>query len=159
MKNQLIVSYMPLAKKIARKFNLQTPPCVSEEDLLSEAYCGLVDAAMKFDPQKGSFGSFSRFRICGQIKDHLRSLGKSKRDMLLERPIRQQREDEVSSKDFFDFVTTKLTVSEGNILKMYYLEGKTMKEIGASQGFTESRTSQILRSSIDRLKLSLKGVA
>lgn len=42
------------------------------------------------------------------------------------------------------------------VVKMYYNEGKTMREIGVTLGINESRVSQIHRAALDRMALSLQ---
>lgn len=156
MKHELVLDYMPLAEKIARDANLRTPPNVSEDDLKSVAYMGLVDAARRFDPEKGSFGGYARTRITGEIKDHLKKVIEQDRICLSEE--RSERDhDPVQTRDFFEFVSTKLSDTEGDVLRMYYIEEKTLKEIGAVRGVSESRASQILGGSVKRLRKVLKG--
>jgi RNA polymerase sigma factor for flagellar operon FliA len=42
------------------------------------------------------------------------------------------------------------------VIKLYYIGGKTMREIGESLGINESRVSQIHRAALDRMAESLQ---
>jgi RNA polymerase sigma factor (sigma-70 family) len=147
---------MPLAEKMAREACRRTPPNVSEDDLKSVAYMGLVNAARKFDPSKGSFGVYAKIRICGDIKDYLKKIiAQSDIGNMLVQEAREET-NELSTRDFFEFIATKLNDAEGDVVRMYYMEDKTLKEIGETRGVSESRISQILGSSIKRLQRVLK---
>ena len=157
MNEKLIVDYIPLANKLAWQKSMTTPKSVTFDELKSAAYMGLVDAAIKFKPALGSFSNYAKIRISGSIKDHLRHLS----NYGSIRPVRENDaffsdNDEISTNDFFDFVASKLEESDGNLLKMYYLEQKTLKEIGVSRGVGESRVSQIISKCHKKLRRSLE---
>lgn len=155
--DQLVLDYIPLAKKIARQTSLKTPPSVTEEEILSAAYMGLVSAARRFDSGKGKFAPYARLRISGEINDYLRSR-RGPEVSEIEFEVTQDYEDEVLTRDFFDFLATRLSESEDEVLRMYYLEGRTLKDIGDRRGVGESRVSQILSGSLKKLKKPLKGL-
>lgn len=50
---------------------------------------------------------------------------------------------------------TCLPVKERDVLRMYYLEERTLKDIGAQLGVTEGRVSQLHRQALDRLRRRL----
>jgi RNA polymerase sigma factor (sigma-70 family) len=157
MNEKLIVDYMPLANKLAWQKSMTTPKSVTFDELKSAAYMGLVDAAIKFDPGLSSFPSYARIRISGAIKDHLKHLS----NYGSIRPVREDDaffsdNDEISTNDFFDFAASKLEESDGNLLKMYYVEQKTLKEIGVARGVGESRVSQIISKCHRKLRRSLE---
>lgn len=152
---QLVLDYMPLAKKMARDTSRRTPPNVSEDELRSVAYMGLVSAALHFDESRGSFAGYARIRISGELKDHLRRLiryagSESLRDYSFE-------SYDTNSDDFFEFISTKLNEAEFRVVKMYYIECMTLKEIGKIQGLGESRISQIMSGAVRKLRIIMKG--
>ena len=152
---KLVCDHMPLANKIAWKKSLTTPRSVAFDDLKSAAYMGLVDAAIKFDFSKNcAFSWYARIRIYGEIQDYLKSLFGF--DIMIEEQEKESSFDkEIETKDFFDFIESCLSLDEGKILRMYYVEGRTLKEIGKSRGVSESRISQLLGSCHKRLKICL----
>ncbi len=74
-RDQLIESHMPLVAKIAKRVKRGLPAHVDLNDLISEGYVGLVQAADRFDTNKGlAFATLAGTRIHGAIVDYLRSL-------------------------------------------------------------------------------------
>lgn len=69
-----IEMYIPLVKWLASKVSAYLPPHVDREELLSEGFCGLMEAAYKYNSDKGRFETFARNRICGSMQDWLRSI-------------------------------------------------------------------------------------
>lgn len=74
-RNQLIVRYLPVVKRIARNMASGLPPFVHEEDLASYGVFGLIDAIEKYDLDRGfKFETYAVSRIQGAILDELRSI-------------------------------------------------------------------------------------
>jgi RNA polymerase sigma factor FliA len=74
----LIASGMKYARHLATKLSQELPPSVPLDDLLSAAHLGLVDAARRFDPERGAqFTTFAHYRIRGAILDHVRDASAS----------------------------------------------------------------------------------
>ena len=157
-RQELIVNYMPLANKIAWSKYRTTPTCVTIDELKSAAYMGLVDAASRFDSSRGiAFGVFSRLRVAGEIGDYLRTLnwvGPISQMTSLDAPIGdsmcladmiEEEVEDTGRDEFFEKVTKPLSAIGGRLVKMYYIGEKTLKEIGAVEGISESRVSQILK--------------
>src|SRR3989339_2164840 len=62
--NNLVREYLPLVRSIARRYmkkGLEMP------DLMQEGMIGLVEAARRFDPGKGSFANYARYWIRKEI--------------------------------------------------------------------------------------------
>jgi RNA polymerase sigma factor (sigma-70 family) len=155
--NKLILDYIPLANSIAIRKKKNLPKYVTLDELKSAAYLGLTQAANKFNPELGSFYGYAHIRINGAIKDHLRSLLDYGKDNIIDDVIFVEK-DNLQTNDFFDVVSKKLSKSESKIIRMYYIESKTMKEIGELESISESRVSQIISSSHKKLKRTLKRV-
>lgn len=154
---KIIVDYIPLANKLAWQKSLSVPKHVTFEDLKSAAYMGLVDAANKFDPKVcPSFSAYARIRISGEIKDYLKKIARGNA-IVLDSEINsaEENKDARDTDDFFDFVSKKLGDMDGKIMRMYYVEDRTLGEIGRSRGVTESRMSQIIKSCHERLRCFL----
>lgn len=67
---ELVVSYRPLVRRLARRY--VTATC-AREDLEQVAYEGLIKAIHRFQPERGApFASFAVPTILGEIRRHLR---------------------------------------------------------------------------------------
>lgn len=72
---QLLLEHLPLVGVLARRIHSRIPQHVPVDDLASAGTVGLIDAALKFEPEKKvSFSQYAQFRIRGAILDSLRSL-------------------------------------------------------------------------------------
>jgi RNA polymerase sigma factor for flagellar operon FliA len=72
-RNELIESHLGLVRHILGKLVAQLPPGVDVENLESAGTLGLVEAANKFDPERGiKFETYAYTRIRGAILDELR---------------------------------------------------------------------------------------
>lgn len=70
IREQLIRSHIRLAEKVARNFRASGEPY---EDIVQEAYIGLVKAVDSFDPSVGvKFTTYATHKITGQIRHYLR---------------------------------------------------------------------------------------
>jgi RNA polymerase sigma factor FliA len=67
--------YLGLVIPIARHFQKRLPPRVDFDDLVGAGNLGLVEAARRYNPARGtSFDTFARHRIRGAIGDSLRRI-------------------------------------------------------------------------------------
>jgi len=159
IRQKLVVDYMYLAERIAFKKKRSVPPQVSVEELKAAAYLGLVDAAEKYKEGIGNFPTYAYYRISGAIIDYLRELGWGKsnnrksavsldaevsdefsiKDTLEARTIR-------SSDEFFAEISKELPQKATGILKSYYMDGQSLREIAETCHVTESRISQLMSS-------------
>lgn len=165
MKNELILDYMYLAERIAFKKKRSVPPQVDVEELKSAAYLGLVDAAGKYKEGIGNFPTYAYYRINGAIIDYLRELGWGKsnnrksavsldaevsdnfsiKDTLEAKSIR-------SSDEFFTEISKELPEKATDILKSYYVDGLSLREIADAFHVSESRISQLMLSYREHIK-------
>ena len=63
---------------------------------------------------------------------------------------------EIHRRDLRDLITKGLSRAERLIVVLYYYEGMTMKEIGATLDLSESRVSQMHSSILARLKAQMQ---
>ena len=81
---ELVQSCMTLVHHLARQYTFQNSN-ISLEDLVSEGYVGLIQAAQKFEEGRGvKFSTFATARIRGAMMDFLR------RDRPLSRPMSEK---------------------------------------------------------------------
>lgn len=134
-RNELVIKYIPLAKKIARKFS-------NLEEVQSAAYYGLIDAANKYNSvYKSSFSSYAKIRISGEIKDYLRKNKQNHQELKDDYSLDHQ---DYTNLDLFAYVFSFLDCTGQKIIRMYYIEDRSMKEIGEQLDIGESRVSQLL---------------
>jgi RNA polymerase sigma factor for flagellar operon FliA len=71
----LVREALPLVQRVASKVATRLPPSVELSDLTQAGFLGLLDAASRFDGDKGvRFTTYAELRIRGAILDSLRSL-------------------------------------------------------------------------------------
>jgi RNA polymerase sigma factor for flagellar operon FliA len=72
-RDQLIVEHLPLVRHLVGKMAAELPPGVDVENLESAGVLGLVEAANRFDPERGvQFKSYAYTRIRGSVLDEMR---------------------------------------------------------------------------------------
>lgn len=70
---ELVERHAPLVKRIARHLSARMPASVQLDDLVQAGMIGLLEAARKFDVDKGAgFETFSGIRIRGAMLDEIR---------------------------------------------------------------------------------------
>jgi RNA polymerase sigma factor FliA len=71
----LIEAHTELVRYLARRIGKDLPQWMERDDLISFGWFGLIDAANRFDPERGvKFETFATPRIRGAILDGLRAL-------------------------------------------------------------------------------------
>jgi len=74
LENELLDRFMPLIRKIAKSFN---PRNITElDEYISLGQLGLVKAAQKYDPNKGSLCTIAYYSIKTEISNYKRSCRK-----------------------------------------------------------------------------------
>ncbi len=72
-RDELIMAHLPLVRHILARLTIHLPAGVDVENLTSAGTLGLVEAANKFDPERGiKFETFAYARIRGAVLDELR---------------------------------------------------------------------------------------
>lgn len=75
VREQIITSYVYLAKYVVDRLSFSASGAACYEDLIGHAIVGLIEAVEKFEPQRGlKFETFAIPRIRGAVIDALRSL-------------------------------------------------------------------------------------
>lgn len=151
MKNNLIEDHMEFAKSLACIYKRKLPKFVDFDDILQQAYVGLVECAQKYNEAYGSFKTWAYTRINGSIVDYLR---KQKNTQCLdespEMAIRL-----TPNVDLVDFLEEKTGKQTANMFIMFHIENYSLKEIGEKYNLTNVRISQIISKAENKMKLEL----
>jgi RNA polymerase sigma factor (sigma-70 family) len=164
---KLVEQYIPLANKLAFQRKKSLPKCIDIEELKSAAYLGLTEAANRFKPELGlSFTTFAYPRIRGAIIDYLRELGWDKRSNSIQVVSLDAPDDEGHSladavpakakkdegKDVLDFISVRFGKQVETVLRNYFIDEMSMKEVGQKFGVSEGRISQLIKQYKDRIR-------
>lgn len=158
-RNQLIEKYLPWVKKLAQS-KKKTYKHTSIDELICAGNKAMVEIACKYEKDKGDFAAFAKKRILGEMTNELRRNSLEGRGL---RPIlfKSLNTDslvyyEEESESLFDIVAMVLPnpQKDGQMLRWYFVENLTYKQIGQKVGLTESRVSQIFAFYKRRIKRS-----
>ncbi|MGB3913998.1 MAG: sigma factor [Dethiobacteria bacterium] len=65
-KEELVIAYLPMIKKIAGKLSIALPPAIDQGDLVGSGIIGLLEAYERYDPsRKVPFSAYASARIRG----------------------------------------------------------------------------------------------
>lgn len=154
---KLVEQYIPLANKLAYQRKKNLPKFIDIEELKSAAYLGLVEAASRYNPELGiEFTTFSYPRIRGAILDYLRQQDwKNDGPMLsLDMPSDEngctlrdtiEAKPEGNTDECFEIISLKFDDQAKAVLRHYFIDEYSMKEVGEKFGVSESRISQLIK--------------
>jgi len=160
------------------------PSHVREDDLRAWGYHGLLDAAIKFDFNRGiKFSTYATRRVEGAIYDGMREADPISRQMRskikagvmpriehipLDEPTAKgctledalvcdgvSAERAQSLEDSARFALSRIPASLRVVVNMYFFKRLSMSEIGDKLRVSESRASQILKSAILEMRSHL----
>jgi len=183
--DDLINEYLDLPQievlSMMAKKGWRLPPYMDLEDLIQAGYIGLIDAANKYNKDKGGWISYARTRIRGAVIDWMRTASWSTRT---DRAKAKKNDEEIKkmyggenstlinsieitsktvvldtpldTSDFLQWFLSGLTDENKKIVYMYYAHDLTMAQIGKKLNLTESaiclRLQKIARWIADRKK-------
>jgi len=211
-RNELILKYYPMVRRVAYRMAKRYPRCVDADDLVHIGTLGLIDAVDRFESNRfETFDAYARLRVQGAIVDEMRKndwVPRSVRDRAARidrarKELTEQLERKPSLSELAEFmgvdearmvqliqtadVRTLVSTEEGDddegtigdtiaseeeslessvtrldtskavrgvledslsdreqlIIRMYYYEDATFREIANLLGVTESRVSQL----------------
>lgn len=164
---ELIEKYVPLANKLAFDKKKTLPRHVDVEELQSAAYLGLTEAASRFDESKGiAFSTFAYPRISGAIVDHLRQQSWGKRtdpkavyslDIPISDDDRSMKDmlvakEESKTDEMLEVVSKDFDEQAEQVIRSYFIDDCSMKEVGEQFGVSESRISQLISKYKSRIR-------
>jgi RNA polymerase sigma factor FliA len=75
LREQLILAYAPLVKKVVGRMGLRPDGPIEWGDLVNYGIIGLIDAVERYEPERGAtFSTFASTRIRGAVLDALRQM-------------------------------------------------------------------------------------
>ena len=69
LEEHIVRRFAPMTRRLAQQYSWQGR---DSEDLLQVANMSLIKAMRRFDPERGSFESYAKATISGELKNHLR---------------------------------------------------------------------------------------
>jgi RNA polymerase sigma factor (sigma-70 family) len=157
MNNDKIVrEYLPLVRSIAAKYNKLGVP---HEDLEQEGMIGLLEAAEKYDENKGAkFSTYATYWIKKYI---LEAVKKEKKSTYKTSALNEEiTEDKIENKS--KPYNNKLKFPDGMpdaeklVIKLLYEDQLTLKEISEQLGISRERVRQLKEKAFRRMRVKKK---
>ena len=145
------------------------PQHIDREDLLSAAWVGVCKAASRHDPARGaSFKTYAMIRARGEMIDAFRNEHVANRGLgvlwynvdwgdyegMARFSTPAAEHGTKLPAEVFDAME-RLDERTRKMLRLYFWEDKTMKEVGVAFGVTEARVSQILGKAKEKMRKAL----
>lgn len=135
------------------------------KDISAEGFVGLVRAANSHNPDKSPFKSWAAFKIRCEISNYIKSQfgtkkGKSKREAVQfdieENNFRLEdtssnTEKRVINKDRVSKLLQCISEKWKKVIRMHYVGGYSLAEIGILNGYTRSNASRIKRAALAKM--------
>ncbi len=148
-----------------------SPSFCDTDDLRQEAFIGLLQAARNYDPAKGSFRTFARFRMKGAIRDwarlfpHPESRPACRKVLVVSESTASRDEwnqgvmsgvpapwQAAQSEDEVRRILRRLGPRSRHAVRRYHVDGEYQKDIADDLHVTHSRVSQILKEAMRVLR-------
>ena len=136
-------------------------------DLESEAKIAFVECLKTWDPRKGDLWPYVSVRLKGSMQDYLRKRGgdpvaglyefiTSAANVYMAFNRKEIVHDEIDKFLHVDSAMKDFSDKEKAVIRGYYQNDKTFKEIGKEIGLSESQVSRICKDATVRLKKALR---
>lgn len=178
-RNDIVEANMGLAPHFAQEFQASK---MEFEDMVQEAYLGLIDAASRFDPKRGTkFSTYARWHIVKRIMEAIHNRNEVVRTprrrpshicvplkdlheqtLLSHEPSasEQMMREEVS--EVVNDCIRRLPPRDGIVIRLRHgvnTERRTLAKVGEILGVTPERVRQIQNSAEEKLRALLRGSA
>jgi RNA polymerase sigma factor FliA len=80
-REEIVEVYLPLVRLIAERIHRRLPVGIDLESLVQAGVMGLLEAIDRYNPERGTFPTYARYRIRGEIMEYLRSLDWASRSL------------------------------------------------------------------------------
>ena len=136
------------------------------DDLLSEAKIAFIDTLKTWDPRKGALWPYVSLRLKGSMQDYLRKRGSdpvtgmyefitSAANVYMAFNKETIAHEESDASITVESAMKTLSDSEQKVIKGYYNQDKTFKQIGKDINLSESQVSRIAKTATEKLKKAL----
>lgn len=158
--HELVTTHRWVAESLAaRAMTKYRVPESMRDELKSAAVLGLVEAASRFDPAKGTqFTTWAFRRIQGSIVDELRSSGREileEAEAVSELPSPEEQAAMAETARSLRRAVQRLPQRERDVLQGHYLEGRDLNEIASDMGCVKSSVARYKARALDRLRKRL----
>lgn len=167
--DEVLDKYKDQITKTARWYIGGLPRHVAKseaDDLISEAKIAFIDTLKTWDPRKGPLWSYVSVRLKGAMQDYLRKRGSdpvtgvyefitSAANIYMAFNRESIVHEESDASITVESAMKHLSESEKAVLKGYYNQDKTFKEIGKEMDLSESQVSRIAKTATEKLKKAL----
>ncbi|MCK5052139.1 MAG: sigma-70 family RNA polymerase sigma factor [Candidatus Cloacimonetes bacterium] len=151
-KKKIVTEYLPLVRSIAAKYNKLGIP---QEDLEQEGMIGLLEAANKYEEDKGAkFSTYATYWIKKYI---LTAVDKEKKHSLnstkLNEEITKDKKTETIKQATNIDLPSDMPENEKTVLTMLFQEEFTLKEIAEELGISRERVRQLKEKGLRRMRV------
>jgi RNA polymerase sigma factor (sigma-70 family) len=167
--DEVLEKYKDQITKTARWYIGGLPRHVAKaeaDDLISEAKIAFIDTLKTWDPRKGPLWSYVSVRLKGAMQDYLRKRGAdpvtgvyefitSAANVYMAFNRESIVHEESDASITVESAMKNLSESEKAVIKGYYNQDKTFKEIGKEVKLSESQVSRIAKTATEKLKKAL----
>ena len=152
-KEKVVKEYLPLVRSIATKYNKLGIP---HEDLEQEGMIGLLEAADKYEEDKGAkFSTYATYWIKKYI---LAAVDKEKKHSLNstnlnEEITKDKKAISIKQTENFD-LSSDMPENEKTVLTMLFQDELTLKEIAEELGISRERVRQLKEKGLRRMRVN-----
>ena len=80
-REEIVETFLPLVRLLAERIHRRLPLGTDLESLVQAGVMGLLEAIDRYNPERGTFQTYARYRIRGEIMEYLRSLDWASRSL------------------------------------------------------------------------------
>jgi RNA polymerase sigma factor for flagellar operon FliA len=170
-RTEYILEHLELVDAIAASIIRRLPPSFELDDLKSAGKIGLIRAAARYNRAMNvPFGAYARHRIRGEILEacRRRNWRENTHDELYpesrdERTVDVDMDFEIRAEErtrLLERVLSGLSGEHQMALRIYYLEHRTLNDVGGVLGLSSCRAGQIVRQALAaaRREMALNGI-
>lgn len=156
-KDRIVIEYLPLVRSIAAKYNQLGVP---QEDLEQEGMIGLLEAADKFEEDKGAkFSTYATFWIKKRILEAVDQERKGSFNTFeLKEEYLADENVQMPGKDHLEF-PEGMPEAEKLVIKLLYENQLTLKEISQQLNISRERVRQLKEKALRRMRAAEKVAA
>jgi RNA polymerase sigma factor for flagellar operon FliA len=162
-RDALITENIPLVRAIARNLIVRLPPSFELDDLVAAGNIGLIEAAQRFEVERGvPYSAYACRRIRGAMRDSIRRKEwlSATCAPLDEHPSYLPDYDRLIERTETAKVVIKclddLPDREKQLIESHYYKERYVRDAGREIGVGTDRATQLHKQALDRLEISLR---